>query len=98
MAIKAVTLTTPVPLLIDALVKAFAWLRFLRLDPERFALSVAVFMRSVPYIFTSWQLLRQAAWARGQEQNPVLLLSPFVVSTVGYAQRTGQALAARGLS
>ena len=40
---------------------------------------------------------RDAARARGKDRNPALLLTPAVVGAVAYAERTGEALHARGL-
>lgn len=97
LASRLLTLTTSTPALLDALAVGLGPLRWVRINPEAVALTVALMMRSVPYLAGSVQDVRDAARARGQNRNPVLLLTPAVVSAVAYAQRTGEALQARGL-
>lgn len=95
LAARIITLTTPVPELVDALV---AVLRPLPgVNQERVALAVALMLRSVPYLIGSIDDARQAARARGLQRNPALLLTPVLLNTVAYAERTGEALASRGI-
>ena len=54
-------------------------------------------IRSIPFLAGAVQDARDAAWARGRSRNPAALLTPAVVGSVAYAQRTGEALEARGL-
>ena len=54
-------------------------------------------VRSIPYLIGSVGDARDAARARGRSRNPALLLTPVVLGAVSYAQRTGEALHARGL-
>lgn len=97
LASRLILLTTPVPVLIDALVAVVRPLRRLGLDPERFGLAVAVMLRSVPFVAGAFGEVRDAARARGLERNPFALVAPVVVQSVAYARATGEALAARGL-
>ena len=97
LAARLLTLTTPGPRLLDGLVRAASPLRVVGLDPERFALVVALMMRSLPYLMGSVQDVRDAARARGLERNVRARVMPVVVNAVAYAQQTGQALEARGL-
>lgn len=97
LASRMLTLTTSTPALLDALAVGLGPLRWVRVNPEAVALTVALMMRSIPYLAGSVQEVRDAARARGHNRNPVLLLTPAVVSAVAYAQRTGEALHARGL-
>jgi len=96
-ASRLLTLTTPGPVLIDALVGAVRPLRRLGVDPELVGLAIAVMVRSVPMLLDSFGQVRQAALARGRERNLFALVTPVVVRAVGQAQATGAALAARGL-
>lgn len=96
-ASRIVLITTPMPVLVDALVAAARPLHPLGLDPERFALAVAIFLRSVPHVAASFGSVRDAARARGLERNPFALITPVVVQAVAYARATGDALVARGL-
>lgn len=94
---RLLTLTTSTPLLVDALVTGLRPLAFLGLDPRRTALAVALMLRSLPYLLDAVGDARDAARARGLERNPVRLMTPVVVGAVAYAERTGEALQARGL-
>ena len=51
----------------------------------------------VPFLAGAFYDVRDAARARGLERHWVARLSPVVVRAVGFAQATGEALAARGL-
>lgn len=97
LAARMLTLTTSTPVLMDALGAALGPVRWVRLDPRQVALAVALMIRSVPYLIGSIDDARDAARARGRDRNPALLLTPVVVGAVAYAERTGEALHARGL-
>ena len=97
LAARLLTLTTPTPELLDALTAALRPLRFVGLSPERVALAVALMIRSIPYLLGLFDDARDAARARGAERNVVALLMPMVLGSVAHAERTGEALAARGL-
>ncbi|MDQ7994130.1 MAG: CbiQ family ECF transporter T component, partial [Propionicimonas sp.] len=96
-ASRLLTMTTPGTVLIDALVAALRPLRRLGIDPDRVGLAVAVMLRSIPVLLDSFDQVRQAARARGRERHLAGLVTPVVIRTVGHAQATGAALAARGL-
>lgn len=89
--------TQPTPALVDAMTAAARPFRVFGLDPEKFALAVAVMLRSIPYLLGVFGDVRDAARARGLERNLLAQISPLVVRAVGYAVATGDALAARGL-
>lgn len=97
LAARLLTLTTPTPELLDALIVALRPLRFVGLNPERVALAVALMIRSIPYLLGLFDDARDAARARGAERNVVALLMPMVLGSVAHAERTGEALTARGL-
>lgn len=97
LAARIVTLTTPTPVLMDALSRALRPLRFLGLDTEQAALALALMIRSIPYLLGSVGDARDAARARGRERNPARLLTPVLLGAVAYAERTGEALHARGI-
>lgn len=96
-ASRILTLTTPGPALIDALVGALRPLERFGVKADVVGLAVAIMVRSVPLLLDSFDQVRQAARARGRERNLFLLVTPVVVRAVGQAQATGAALAARGL-
>lgn len=97
LAARLLTLTTSTPVLMDALARGLAPLRLVRVGPAQVALTIALMIRSIPYLLGSIDDARAAARARGRERNPVHLLTPVMLGAVAYAQRTGEALHARGL-
>ncbi len=96
-ASRLLTLTTPGPVLIDALVAALRPFRRAGVNPERVGLAIAIMVRSVPMLLDTVTQVRLAARARGRDRNLFALVTPVVVRAVGQAQATGAALAARGL-
>ena len=96
-ASRLLTLTTPGPVLIDALVAALRPLRRVGVNPELVGLAIAIMVRSVPMLLDTFTQVQLAARARGRDRNLFALVTPVVVRAVGQAQATGAALAARGL-
>lgn len=94
-AARLIIVTTPASVLVDALVAAADRVPFV--DGERFGLAVGIMLRSVPFLSGAFYDVRDAARARGLEWHWVARLTPVVVRAVGFAQATGDALAARGL-
>ncbi|MBW4096179.1 MAG: energy-coupling factor transporter transmembrane protein EcfT [Acidobacteria bacterium] len=89
--------TTEHSAVLDALARWISPLRRLGADPERFALTVSVMLRSLPFIVGSFQDVRDAARARGLEHNVRARTLPVLITTVAYARQTGEAMMARGL-
>lgn len=96
-ASRILTLTTPAPALLDALVSAAAPIGWLGGSPERVGLAAALLVRSIPHLLGSFGDVRTAARARGLERDLLAQLTPVVVGAVAYARATGEALVARGL-
>lgn len=97
LAATVVTVTTPADVLLDALGRALRPLRRVGLEPETFALAVALMLRTMPALGQLAGEVRDAARARGLERSPRALLVPFAVRAVARAHDVGDALAARGL-
>ena len=95
LAARLIVCTTPASVLIDALVRGADRLPFV--DGERLGLTVGIMLRSIPFLMGAFYDVRDAARARGLERHWLARLSPVVVRAVGFAQATGDALAARGL-
>ncbi|MFJ5956214.1 energy-coupling factor transporter transmembrane component T family protein [Paenarthrobacter sp. NPDC092416] len=96
-AASVLTATTPVQDLLDGVVSLAKPFQRFGADPERFALTIAVMLRSIPFIAGAFSDVRDSARARGLERNPRALVLPVFITTVAYARQTGDALAARGL-
>lgn len=96
-AASLLTATTPVQQLLDGVVKAAGPFKKFGADPERFALTIGIMLRSIPYIAGTFADVRDSARARGLERNPRALVLPVFITSVAFARQTGEALAARGL-
>ena len=68
-AASLLTATTPMQRLLDGVVSLATPFRRFGADPERFALTIAVMLRSVPYIAGAFADVRDSARARGLERN-----------------------------
>lgn len=97
LAATVVTATTRADRLLDVITRAAGPLRHVGLRPETPALAVGLMLRAIPVLVASTTEARDAARARGLSRDPRALLVPATVRMVGHAQRTGEALAARGL-
>jgi biotin transport system permease protein len=96
-AASLLTATTPLHRLLDGVVSLARPFRRFGADPERFALTIAIMLRSIPFIAGAFADVRDSARARGLERNPRAHVLPVFITTVAYARHTGEALAARGL-
>ncbi len=96
-AASVLTASTPVQVLLDGVASLARPFRRFGADPERFALTIAVMLRSIPFIAGAFADVRDSARARGLEHNPRARVLPVFITTVAYARQTGEALAARGL-
>ncbi|CAG7608578.1 energy-coupling factor transporter transmembrane component T [Leucobacter soli] len=97
LAAIAVTASTSVDELLDAIVRALGPLRRLGVSPERVALAFALAIRSLPLAIEVAHETRAAARARGFDRSPRAFAVPFAVRMVRHARDTGAALHARGL-
>ncbi|MEQ4520586.1 energy-coupling factor transporter transmembrane protein EcfT [Pseudarthrobacter sp. B907] len=96
-AASILTATTPVQALLDGVASLARPFRRFGADPERFALTIAIMLRSIPFIAGAYADVRDSARARGLDRNPRALVLPVFITTVAFARQTGDALAARGL-
>ncbi|WP_088289191.1 energy-coupling factor transporter transmembrane protein EcfT [Kineosporia sp. A_224] len=92
-----VLLTTPTQALLDALVAGLRPFRRLGVDPERAGLVLALTIRAIPVVSGLAQDVVEARRARGVERSARAFAVPLVIRSVRYADRLGEALAARGV-
>lgn len=97
LATRVLLETTPQAVLLDGLVKLLGPLRVMGVQPERVGLAIQIMLRAIPYLLGVVTEIRQAAKARGIRLGPVQAATPAVIAAVAHAQRTGEALVARGL-
>lgn len=97
LAATVVTVTTRADVLLDAVVRALRPLRRIGVDPDAVALAISLMLRTMPALAGLAAETRDAARARGLDRNPRALLIPLAIRTVGRAQTTGEALAARSI-
>lgn len=88
-AASVLTATTPLHRLLDGVVSLARPFRRFGADPERFALTIAIMLRSIPFIAGAFADVRDSARARGLERNPRALVLPVFITTVAYARHTG---------
>ncbi len=96
-AASILTASTPVQELLDGVASLARPFRRFGADPERFALTIAIMLRSIPFVAGAYADVRDSARARGLERNPRALVLPVFITSVAFARQTGEALAARGL-
>jgi len=92
-----VSLTTRTTDLLAVIERAIQPLRYVRVDPERVALLLTLTIRVVPVINGLVHDVRDTRRARGMERSVRAYVTPVVIRTVGYAERLGDALVARGV-
>jgi biotin transport system permease protein len=97
LAALAVSATTPVNAVLDAVVRWLRPLHRLGVDGERVALAIGLAVQSVPGTVALALETRDAARARGLGRHPRAYLTPFVIRVVARAHETGDALHARGI-
>ncbi|MGB0670412.1 MAG: energy-coupling factor transporter transmembrane component T family protein [Rhodospirillales bacterium] len=93
---NAVTMTTTLSAMMDALMPVLAPLRLVGLRPQSLALAVALVIRFVPVIFAEWQAREQAWKARGGGRDSWRLIPAFCLGVLRLATAVGEALDARG--
>lgn len=94
---RLVTMTTPINDIMDAIAGAVRPLRFLGVNPERVALAFVLMWRSIPHLIGLLGHVRESARARGLSAFSLRYVIPAIVSAVGFALATSDALRARGL-
>ncbi len=93
---NAVTMTTTMSDMMDALNPVLAPLRWIGVDTGRVALAVALVIRFVPVLFAEWRA-RETAWrARGGGRGTWRLIPGFCLGALRLATSVGDALDARG--
>ena len=97
LAASALTASTAAADMLETLTWALGPLRIFGVRPDRVALTFSLAMRAIPSMLEVARETGDAAKARGLERNPRARLVPFVLRAVAQAERTGEALAARGL-
>ena len=97
LAAIAVSATTPVNAILDALVRWISPLRRIGVDPDRVALTIGLAIQALPGTVALALETRDAARARGLGRHPRAYLTPFVIRVVARAHETGDALHARGI-
>lgn len=97
LAAIAVSATTPVNAILDALVRWISPLRRVGVDPDRVALTIGLAIQALPGTVALALETRDAARARGLGRHPRAYLTPFVIRVVARAHETGDALHARGI-
>ncbi len=91
-----ISMTTRVAAMLRVLEVALAPVRWVRLSPERAALTVALAIRCVPMVVDAVQQANEARSARGARPSVSSLAVPVVIRSLRMADSLGEALIARG--
>lgn len=93
---NAVTMTTTMSDMMDALEPVLRPLQWTGVDTGKIALAVALVIRFIPVLFAEWRE-RETAWrARGGGRGTWRLIPGFCLATLRLATSVGDALDARG--
>ncbi|WNK00883.1 CbiQ family ECF transporter T component [Thalassospiraceae bacterium LMO-JJ14] len=95
---NAVTMTTTMSDMMDAVIPLFSPFRRFGLQPTTVALAVALVLRFIPVLFAEWDA-RERSWrARGGGRNTWRLLPAYFLGVLQLSNNIGTALEARGFS
>lgn len=90
-----VTLTTRTSATIEALERGLFWLRYLRINPAKISLALALVLRFIPVLAAITLEVREAQKARGLDNSILAVAVPVVVRTLKMADDIAAALEAR---
>ncbi|MCK8204769.1 energy-coupling factor transporter transmembrane component T family protein [Erwinia amylovora] len=90
-----VTLTTRTSALIEALEKGLFWLRYMRINPAKISLALALALRFIPVLAAITLEVREAQRARGLDNSILAVAVPVMVRTLKMADDIAAALEAR---
>ncbi|MDQ0347387.1 energy-coupling factor transporter transmembrane component T family protein [Ancylobacter vacuolatus] len=93
---NAVTMTTRMDAMMDAVEPLLAPLGWFGGSPRAVALAVALMIRLIPLLFALWEALNESWRARTGKRGGWRLLAPFCIQTLRLSHHTAEALAARG--
>ncbi|GAB4066382.1 energy-coupling factor transporter transmembrane protein EcfT [Ancylobacter sonchi] len=93
---NAVTMTTRMDDMMDAVEPILRPLAIFGLSPRALALMVAMMLRFVPLLFALWEALNESWRARTGKRGGWRLLAPFCIQTLRLSHHTAEALTARG--
>ncbi|MDR6952889.1 biotin transport system permease protein [Ancylobacter sp. 3268] len=93
---NAVTMTTRMDDMMDAVEPLLRPLAIFGLSPRALALMVAMMLRFVPLLFALWEALGESYRARTGKRGGWRLLAPFCIQTLRLSHHTAEALTARG--
>jgi biotin transport system permease protein len=91
------SLTTPVPAMLDALERGLRPLRRIGVDAERAALLLTISLTTIPVLARSAAEVRDAQRARGLRPSLARGALPLLILALRHADDLGDALAARGI-
>jgi biotin transport system permease protein len=90
-------LTTPATELLETFERAMEPLAWLRIDPRRAALTLALTLSTLPVLANLARDVREAQRARGGGRSLRHFAMPFLVMALKHADELGDALTARGV-
>ncbi len=91
-----VTMTTRLDDMLAAIEPVFYPVKFIGASPARISLAVALVLRFVPVLLSTYGGLQQAYQARTGRKNSWRLLAPFALHVLKLTEQVSEALTARG--
>jgi biotin transport system permease protein len=98
MLANAVTMTTTMSEMMDAVDPLFSPLRALGVETRKVALAVALVVRFIPVLFAEWASRKNSWNARGGGRHTWRLLPAFCLGVLRLSTHVGNALDARGFT
>jgi len=92
----ALTLTTRVSAMVDALEWVLTPLKVIGVDPAKAGFTLSLAIRFIPVLFAMIAEIREAQRARGLEGSVFAVVMPLLVRTLRMADDLAEAIAARG--
>ncbi len=95
---NAVTMTTTMSEMMDAVMPLFQPLRIFGIEPAKIALAVALVIRFIPVLFAEWSARERSWQARGGGRQTWRLFPAFSLGVLRLSSNVGIALDARGFA
>lgn len=95
---NAVTMTTTMSDMMDAVMPLFQPLRIFGIQPTKVALAVALVIRFIPVLFAEWSARERSWQARGGGRQTWRLFPAFSLGVLRLSSNVGNALDARGFA
>ena len=91
-----VTYTSRMDHMIDSFIFFFSWLRYFGVSLEKVAFILSMTIRIIPYIFSTYEEIKNIYSSRGINNNFINLFTPVLIRIIRDTNSVGLALSSRG--